>query len=556
MSLNDDEKALSAQKKLEEWINSPYISQKDREELKELSDINDITDRFAIDLAFGTGGMRGVLGLGTNRMNIYTFRAACIGLCNYLKDISNNNSSVVIGYDTRNMSEEFANEACDVFSAYDILVYKFDRAVPTPLLSFAVRQLKTDIGLMITASHNPAVYNGLKVYTSDGCQALPDVANTMTSFFSDSASICPIPENNNASQNVKTVPEEIHDEYIKNVLLQSTCNKTHDIKVVYTPLHGAGKEYVSRVLKQDGFVNVLPVKEQYEPNGNFPGITAPNPENRDSLDMGIKLALSQNADIVIGTDADSDRIGVAVNDNGDFKCLSGNCTAAILLNYMLEVKSEKFHAGSVFITTIVTGELVCAIAKRHNIKIIKTLTGFKYIGEQITLRENDSSFNFVMGCEESYGYLAGTYARDKDAVVTAMLLCEAADYYKSQNKTLYDVLNELYAQYGYYLDQLDSFTLPGIEGSQRIKAAMETLRNQKDVMSRQAEIKDYEQPTDSLPLENVLKYIYEDASWVAVRPSGTEPKIKIYYSLRGENEQEAQKRLEKLRSEFYGIMKL
>ncbi len=527
------------------WRTNEFFDSDTRAELDADLSEKEIEDRFWRDLEFGTGGLRGVMGAGTNRMNKYIIRKATRGFANYLNDKYDDVSrGVAIGYDSRNNSGAFALEASLVLVEAGIPVYLYDTLQPTPVLSFTVRELGCIGGIVITASHNPREYNGYKVYDSEGCQVLIDDANRIISYV-------------NAIEDITAIPVAIESEARQSGMLRSVdacvldkfnaCVKAqaHDIgeksaKIVYTPLHGTGNVPVRRVLSELGY-DVTVVSEQEKPNGDFPTVNSPNPENAEALSLGIKLCEEMGADIILGTDPDCDRVGIAVNTSEGMKLLTGNQVGALLVDYVIKMNKADLDATSTVVKTIVTSELGATIAKANGCRVVETLTGFKFIGEQMGIYEK-TGYKFVIGYEESYGYLVGMHARDKDAVVASMLICEMACYYKNQGKTLIDVMNEIYATYGYYLDALDNFTLKGIDGVEKIQAIMAQMRTQgKALMDGIEIVYDYEKGVDDLPKSDVLKFIFNDGSWIAIRPSGTEPKIKVYYSVRGENKDEATK---------------
>ena len=522
-----------------------------KKELESVTDKKEIEDRFYKDLEFGTGGLRGIMGAGTNRMNSYTVGKASLGFAKYLKDKYDGEISVVIACDSRLNSRAFEWDSARVFASQGIKVYAYTQIVPVPMLSFATRYLHCNAGVMITASHNPKEYNGYKAYDNTGCQLCTDDAKEVLSY------INAIDDYSSVYNDVKTVDEyisdgmivgiydELFDEFIKAVKTQSLYNEHSELKIVYTPLHGTGNVPVRKVL-EDKIVYV--VKEQEEPNGNFPTVVSPNPEDRKALTLGIELAKEKDADIVLGTDPDCDRVGVAVKHNGEYVLLTGNQTGALLVNFVLTMKKDSLNSKSTLVKTIVTSELGANIGRSFGLQVDETLTGFKYIGDKINKFETSGEREFVIGYEESYGYLVGTHARDKDGVVSSMLVCEMAAWYKNQGKTLVDGLNEIYDKYGYYLDFLDSFVLKGKDGAEKIQNLMVEFRNKgKELLPDIKEIVDFKDGIRDLPKENVLKYIFNDGSWMAVRPSGTEPKIKVYYSIVDPDKNNAKARLEEIR---------
>lgn len=552
-------------KTYEKWKNNSLFDMDLRTELSSLdiiSDAKEIEDRFYSNLEFGTGGLRGVMGAGTNRVNKYTIGKATKGLGNYLLDKFGYQvcaeRGVAIAYDTRNNSELYAQIAADVLSGMGIKVFLHSDARPTPQLSFAVKKLNTLAGVVITASHNPKEYNGYKVYDEYGCQLVPWQAEELTKYVEAVSDYSTVNFSGNDSLITKVdVTNEYVEECLKQSRVQDICIK-NSLKVVYTPLHGSGYVPVMQALKSDGFDNVIEVQEQSILDGNFPTVVSPNPEDRKALELGIAVAREYYADIVLGTDPDSDRVGVAVKTDTGYELLTGNQIAALLIDFILANTDLTKFAKPAVIKTEVTSELGAEIARRYGVNIFSTLTGFKFIGEKITQFDkakksvNEAqNFDFLFGYEESYGYLAGTHAQDKDAVVSTMLICEMTAWLKAQGKTLLDRINEIYAEYGYYLDALDSFTLKGKDGLERINLIMKQLREEGAPFTNIAKVIDYtldvtaEFGFGNLPKSNVLKYVFEDSSWIAVRPSGTEPKIKFYYSIKGENKFEAISRLEK-----------
>lgn len=529
-----------------------------KKELESVTDKKEIEDRFYKDLEFGTGGLRGIMGAGTNRMNSYTVGKASLGFAKYLKDKYDGEISVVIACDSRLNSRAFEWDSARVFASQGIKVYAYTQIVPVPMLSFATRYLHCNAGVMITASHNPKEYNGYKAYDNTGCQLCTDDAKEVLSY------INAIDDYSSVYNDVKTVDEyisdgmivgvydELFDEFIKAVKTQSLYNEHSELKIVYTPLHGTGNVPVRKVL-EDKIVYV--VKEQEEPNGNFPTVVSPNPEDRKALTLGIELAKEKDADIVLGTDPDCDRVGVAVKHNGEYVLLTGNQTGALLVNFVLTMKKDSLNSKSTLVKTIVTSELGANIGRSFGLQVEETLTGFKYIGDKINKFETSGEQEFVIGYEESYGYLVGTHARDKDGVVSSMLVCEMAAWYKNQGKTLVDGLNEIYDKYGYYLDFLDSFVLKGKDGAEKIQNLMIEFRNKgKELLPDIKEIVDFKDGIRDLPKENVLKYIFNDGSWMAVRPSGTEPKIKVYYSIVDPDKSKAKARLEEIRQTISSII--
>ena len=549
------------------WLTSPQFDEETRKELEAIKGNDlEIKDRFYKDLEFGTGGLRGIIGAGTNRMNKYTVGKATQGLSNYI--LKNNPEGkamgVALAYDSRNMSPEFAEMSALVLNANGIKAYIFDELRPTPELSFAVRHLGCTAGIVVTASHNPPEYNGYKVYWADGAQVVAPKdegiigeVNSITDF-----SAIKMMDKAEAVKNglFNVVGKEIDDAFVENIKKQAVrpeeVIKAKDMKIVYTPLHGAGNKNVRRVLAEVGFENVYVVPEQEKPDGTFPTVGYPNPEDPKAFTLAIKLAQEKQADIIIGTDPDSDRIGVVVKDNnGNYDILTGNMTGALLTEYVLGGRKEKgtLPENAAMVKTIVTTEMVRAIAENYGVKLFDVLTGFKFIGEKIKQFEEDHSYSYVFGFEESYGCLSGTYARDKDAVGASMLVCEMAAYYKNKGMTLYDGLMELYNKYGFYKEGVKSVTLKGVDGAEQIQKIMEYLRNNvpSDFAGNKVIwAKDYktgvfknlltgETKASTLPKSNVLYYNLDDRAWLCVRPSGTEPKIKFYMGVKADSLEKA-----------------
>ena len=545
----------------EQWLSNPYFDEATKEELKNIAeDDNEIKERFYMDLEFGTAGLRGIIGAGTNRMNIYVVRRATQGLANYIAKVDKKSQGVAIAYDSRHMSPEFAEEAALCLAANGIKAYIFESLRPTPELSFAVRHLGCVAGINVTASHNPPEYNGCKVYWEDGAQITPphdsgimgevksisdwNTVKTMDKAEAEKAGL------------FQVIGKEVDDAYmaeLKKQVLHMDAIKAEgkNLKVVYTPLHGTGNIPARRILKELGFENVYVVKEQELPDGDFPTVSYPNPEAAEAFELGLKLAKEVDADLVLATDPDADRLGVRVKDkNGEYHDLTGNMSGCLLANY--EISQKKAINGSLpedgaLIKTIVTTNLADAIAKGYGVKLIEVLTGFKFIGQQILGFEQSGKGSYLFGFEESYGCLIGTYARDKDAIVATMALCEAAAYYKTQGKTLWDAMIEMYEQFGYYKDAIQSVTMKGIEGLQKIQEIMNSLRQNPPAEfagHKVVAVRDYKADTitdvitgavkpTGLPNSNVLYYELTDDAWVCVRPSGTEPKVKFYYGVKG-----------------------
>ncbi|SFL88564.1 phosphoglucomutase [Paenibacillus sp. 1_12] len=533
----------------DQWITDPAIDDSTKAELNQIKEQpKEIEDRFYRDLEFGTGGLRGVIGAGTNRINRYTVGRATQGLAAFVNASGAENPSVVIAYDSRNQSPEFALEAAKVLAGNDIKAYVFESLRSTPELSFAVRVLQASAGIVITASHNPPEYNGYKVYGSDGGQLVPDQAEQVIAAIQQVQSFADVKREKRTTAEAKGLLEwigqDIDEQYIKAVtsvsLNRDVVKRTsNQFKVVFTPLHGAGNLAVRAALKTIGFSQVFVVAEQELPDAKFSTVKSPNPEEKEAFTLAIRKAKEIDADIIIGTDPDCDRMGAVVKDEkGQYFVLTGNQSGAIMVDYLLSSlkKRGELPDNGVVIKTIVTSEMGAAVAEHYGVETINTLTGFKYIGEKMSQFQTSGESTFLFGYEESYGYLAGDYARDKDAVVASMLICEAAAYYKSKGKTLYDVLQELYARHGFFLEKLESRTLKGKDGVEQIQGIMNNWRNQPptEVNGQSvSKIEDFSQGLYGLPVENVLKYTLADHSWFCLRPSGTEPKIKVYFAVRG-----------------------
>ena len=541
--------------KYEYWLTFDDIT---KNELESITDKKEIEDRFYKDLEFGTGGLRGIMGAGANRMNKYTVGKATKGLCEYLKNEFAGEKSVVIAYDSRNNSKAFAECAAEVLCYNGIKTFLFEEIMPTPVLSFSVRYLNCNAGIVITASHNPKEYNGYKVYDKYGCQLVPQYADKVISYINnvkDIKSVKHMNLNMALSNGYLTyIGDEVLNSYISEVEKMAVYKEASDLKIVYTPLHGTGNIPVRKVLSDMSF-DVSVVKEQAVADGNFTTVRSPNPEEKDALNMALEQAKRANADLVIGTDPDCDRVGVGVLHNGEYTLLTGNQTGALLVDFYLKFKKQSLNPKSTLVKTIVTNDLGAEIARKNGLNVVETLTGFKYIGDQITKYEKTGENEFLIGYEESYGYLVGTYARDKDAVVASMLICEMAAYYKKNKMTLVDALNVLYSEYGFYLDALDSFVLKGKDGASRIKNIMSYFRaNKATVFPNITDVKDYSTGIGDLPKSNVLKFFLKGGSWIAVRPSGTEPKLKMYYSVRGIDSSTCERSLQNIRTIINGIM--
>ena len=528
-----------------------------------------IQDRFAVALKFGTAGLRGVIGAGTNRMNIYVVRRATQGLANYIIKQGAANKGVAIAYDSRHMSPEFAMEAAMTLAANGIKAYKFESLRPTPELSFAVRELGCVAGINITASHNPPEYNGYKVYWEDGAQFTPPHDKGVTEEVLAIEDLSTVKTTDEASATAaglyQVIGQEIDDKYIAQVKAQVVNQKAIDemqdqITIVYTPLHGTGNIPARRVMKEIGFTHVYVVPEQELPNGDFPTVSYPNPEAKEAFELGLKLAKEKDADLVLATDPDADRLGVYVKDtkSGEYIPLTGNMSGSLLCEYVLSQKQAagKIPADGQVVKSIVSTNLIDAVAKSYGAELIEVLTGFKWIGKQILKNETTGHGTYLFGMEESYGCLIGTYARDKDAISATAALCEAAAYYKQKGMTLWDAMIAMYEKYGYYKDAVKAIGLSGIEGLAKIQSIMETLRNNTPTEVggyKVTSARDYKLDTiknmatgevkpTGLPSSNVLYYDLEDGAWICVRPSGTEPKIKFYFGVKGTSLKDAEEK--------------
>lgn len=546
---------MDIHEKYEYWLT---FDDNTKNELESITDKKEIEDRFYKDLEFGTGGLRGIMGAGANRMNKYTVGKATKGLCEYLKNEFAGEKSVVIAYDSRNNSKAFAECAAEVLCYNGIKTFLFEEIMPTPVLSFSVKYLNCNAGIVITASHNPKEYNGYKVYDKYGCQLVPQYADKVISYINnvkDIKSVKHMNLNMALSNGYLTyIGDEVLNSYISEVEKMAVYKEASDLKIVYTPLHGTGNIPVRKVLSDMSF-DVSVVKEQAVADGNFTTVRSPNPEEKDALNMALEQAKRANADLVIGTDPDCDRVGVGVLHNGEYTLLTGNQTGALLVDFYLKFKKQSLNPKSTLVKTIVTNDFGAEIARKNGLNVVETLTGFKYIGDQITKYEKTGENEFLIGYEESYGYLVGTYARDKDAVIASMLICEMAAYYKKNKMTLVDALNVLYSEYGFYLDALDSFVLKGKDGASRIKNIMSYFRaNKATVFPNITDVKDYSTGIGDLPKSNVLKFFLKGGSWIAVRPSGTEPKLKMYYSVRGIDSSTCERSLQNIRTIINGIM--
>ena len=562
----------------EQWLADPYFDEDTKNELRAIADDeNEIKERFYMDLEFGTAGLRGIIGAGINRMNIYTVRRATQGLSNYIKKQGGEEKGVAIAFDSRRMSPEFAMEAAMTLAANGIKAYKFESLRPTPELSFAVRELGCIAGINITASHNPPEYNGYKVYWEDGAQFTPPhdkgVLEEVLAIEDLSTVKTTSEEEALRSGKFQVIGKEIDDKYIENVKAQvvnqdAIDRMQKDITIIYTPLHGTGNIPARRVMKELGFENVYVVPEQELPDGNFPTVSYPNPEAEEAFALGLKLAKEKNADLVLATDPDADRLGVYVKDEktGEYHPLTGNMSGSLLCDYVLSQKQAKgqIPADGQVIKSIVTTNLVNAVAEHYGCELVEVLTGFKYIGQQILKEEQTGKGTYMFGMEESYGCLIGTYARDKDAISATAALCEAAAYYKEKGMTLWDAMVAMYEKYGYYKDTVKSIGLKGIEGLAKIQEIMENFRQEPPKTLGDYTVtaaRDYKAGTimdmasgavrpTGLPSANVLYYEMNDGAWLCVRPSGTEPKIKFYYGVKGASMEDADARSEKMGAEL------
>lgn len=566
----------------ESWLNDPYFDEETKEELRAIAeDENEIKERFYTELEFGTAGLRGVIGAGTNRMNIYVVRKATQGLANYISSVNGQKKGVAIAYDSRRMSPEFAEEAALCLAANGIKAYIFESLRPTPELSYAVRKLGCIAGINITASHNPPEYNGYKVYWEDGAQITPPHDTGIMAevkAITDYSTMKTMSREAAVSEGLyEVIGQAIDDAYIEELKSQvlhmdSIRAMAKELKIVYSPLHGTGNIPARRVLKELGFENVYVVPEQELPDGNFPTVSYPNPEAAEAFELGLKLAKEVDADLVLATDPDADRLGVYVKDSatGEYHTLTGNMSGCLLADYEIGQKKELqgLPEDGALIKTIVTTNMADAIAKYYGVRLIEVLTGFKFIGQQILGFENSGKGTYLFGFEESYGCLIGTHARDKDAIVATMALCECAAYYKTRNMTLWDAMIEMYERYGYYKDSIKSITLKGIEGLAKIQEIMDTLRKNPPVQVGDYKVtsfRDYKEdritdletkevrPT-GLPKSNVLYFDMTDDAWLCVRPSGTEPKVKFYYGVKGTSLEDAEEKSEKLGQEVLDMI--
>ena len=550
----------------EEWLNSSLLNQEEKTELLKIKDHDEqIKDRFYHDLEFGTGGLRGVMEVGTNRMNRFIIRRATQGLANYLNK-KKNNPSVAIAYDSRNRSAEFAKETAATLAANGVKVYLTKELMPTPFLSFMTRYFKCDAGVVVTASHNPKIYNGYKVYGPDGCQCTDHLAHAiLDEILAIKVFDAKVGDYDGLvkSKDIILIDEDCFNAYIESTKKQSIYQEERKLHIIYTPLNGAGRKCVTTILKEQGFDHVSIVKEQEMPDGNFPTCPYPNPEIHEALKLGIDKLIKDNADILVATDPDSDRCGVVVNNHGEAKILTGNEVGLLLFDAIYHAKKEqnKLPKNPVLVKTIVSSDMATLMAKDYQVRVIDVLTGFKYIGEQILfLEEKNAEKDYLFGFEESCGYLTNTDVRDKDAVNAVMLVCEMANHYKLLGKTLVDRLNELYDQYGDFKTYLATYEFPGVEGMQKREQLMAMFRSEKvkesikgidhigDYKEGYIHYRDKKEPTN-LPKSDVVKFFLNDHSTITVRPSGTEPKLKVYYFANGQD------RIEQLKALFSGFIK-
>lgn len=560
---------MNYQETYQEWLNNPYFDEATKEELRNIqNDDNEIKERFYADLAFGTAGLRGIIGAGINRMNIYVVRKATQGLADYILEQGTDKKRVAIAFDSRHMSPEFANEAALCLAANGIKAFIFESLRPTPELSFAVRYYNCIAGINITASHNPPEYNGYKVYWEDGAQFTPPHDKGVTAkvnAITDISKVKTMSKEDAVNAGLyEVIGAEVDDAYIAEVEKQVHNQDAIDqmaskLKIVYTPLHGTGNLPVRRVLKDLGFQNVYVVPEQELPDGDFPTVSYPNPESKEAFELGLALAKEKDADLVLATDPDADRLGVYVKDakTGDYIALTGNMSGSLLCEYVLSQKKAmngSLPADGAVVKSIVTTNLVDAVAEGYGVDLIEVLTGFKFIGQQMLNFENSKKGTYLFGLEESYGCLIGTYARDKDAVSATVALCEAAAYYMTQGKTLWDAMTDMYEKYGYYLDKVKALEFAGLDGAEKIQNMLKSLRENPPKEIGELKVlksRDYQSdeivdlatgetsPT-GLPSSNVLYYELEDNAWLCVRPSGTEPKIKFYYGVKGSSMEDAE----------------
>lgn len=561
------------------WLHEEKVNHELKEELQALESEKEIEDRFYKNLEFGTGGLRGKIAAGSNRMNVYTIGKATQGLATYLLKYKEN-PSVAIAYDSRNMSTEFAERAASVLAANGVKVFLYPSLRPTPMLSFTVRHLETDAGIVVTASHNPKEYNGYKVYGNDGGQITDEAAKEILSYI-DAADIFNDVKDMDLEEaeridRLEYITEEVDKAYyhaVETLCIRKDliCEKAHELKIIYTPIHGSGNIPVRTMLNQLGFTNVAVVKEQELPDGNFPTAPYPNPEDKRVFELAIEMAKQTSPDLIFGTDPDCDRIGVVVKENADsYKVLTGNQVGILLSDYILNARKEMgiLSGQDTIVKTIVTSDMVKPIAAHYGTQVMDVLTGFKYIGEKIKEFLETGANNFVFGYEESYGYLSGDFVRDKDAVIASVLIAEMALYYRTQGKNLYEALEDLFKQYGYYREDLVSLEMEGKDGQEKIQAIISALRANAPTVVGDTKVKrieDYKlskaynviEGTEEeilLPTSNVMKFILEDGSWFVVRPSGTEPKMKIYVSIIGQDEADATNKVESFKKQVLALV--
>jgi phosphoglucomutase len=572
---NDKGVVMSYKEIMQQWLDEPGLDTELKAELQSLTDEKDKEDRFYKDLSFGTGGLRGKIGVGTNRVNIYTIARATAGFADYLIGQSEENKSLgaVIAYDSRNKSQIFAKTTAQVMAAKGMKVYLYHELRPTPQLSYSVRELKAAGGVVVTASHNPKEYNGYKIYDKNGCQCLPDEANEVIDRINaiDNYFSVEMADYNEAVEQgmIVLLDEKIDNQYldaVASIMNPEVVNK--DYKIVYTPLNGSGNIPVQNILKKLGYENIYVVKEQEMPDGNFSSLDKPNPEEAAAFTLAMKLGEKIGADLLLGTDPDCDRVGAVVrNGNGQYQVLTGNQTGALLVDYFIKTRKDQLENNGVVVKTIVTSDLGGKIAENYGYSTMDTLTGFKFIGALIEEFEQSGDYTYIFGYEESYGYLAGTFVRDKDAVMSTALICEMACYYDKQGKTLLDAMNDIYSEYGVHREYLDSIQLEGKEGQEKIVRIMSAFRENyfkdfgeqkllemQDYLSRT--LQNFEDGTTSeitLPVSNVLKFRFDDGTWFALRPSGTEPKLKIYMGIVADNDQIIE---EKRNNCLYKIMEI
>ena len=555
----------------ERWLSSDVLSHEEKLELLSIKDNEtEIEERFYRELEFGTGGLRGILGMGKNRMNIYNVRRAAQGVAKYLKDAGTADKGVLIGYDTRNFSHTFAEETAKVLAANGVKAYLYDCVHAVPQVSFGIRHLGTGAGVMITASHNPKEYNGFKGYGPDGGQFPPEAADIVTKAIESYDIFADVLvmdlEEAKAKGLVQMVGKEIDEVYIETIKKEQVNpdvihQVADEMKLVYTPLHGSGARPVKEILKRIGFKNVFVVAEQDNEDGNFPTVKSPNPENAEGFTIAIELAKKNDVDLIIGTDPDCDRVGIVVRDSeGIYRTLTGNQTGALLVEYILEARKERgqLPSNGIVVKTIVTTELATAIAKAYGVATMSLLTGFKYIGEKMTEFGETGEYSYLIGFEESYGYLVGDYARDKDGVVGTMLIAEMAAYYRTKGMTLYEALQNIYKKYGYFYENTLSFTMPGKDGMEKMSQMLIDLRKSpitKVIGQDVVKVTDYQNDDTGLPKSNVLKYELADGkTYFIIRPSGTEPKIKLYMGTSADSMEQAVELVDALAKDVKAIL--